>query len=277
MPKFSVITPITLDKESVDNYRMPRYEMFLRCANSVFGQTYDDFEWVIADDIANPPIEEILEEHDSWWKPRGRKVKIVRLEEKAGRMTAQNRAMEVATGEWFCFLDGDDEYASYYLEAMDDAIRLHPEYKVFNFNHLIFGYDYRVHERKFMNMEVQGDKPFGSGMIGQGAFIFHKDVYKDIGNLPELGLWDLAEKAFKDHPEIKPFFLKPGTDDQYNSLGNPWGNDYLYWYKITRKYKAKYLDAAPYYVHSRWGHRWPDDPDYVVDPGAKPSFDPSNR
>ena len=277
MPKFSIITPCTLDRDSPDNIRMPRYKMFLRCANSVFGQTFDDFEWVIADDIANPPIEEILEQNDSWWKPRGRKVKIIRLKEKSGRIIAQNRAMEVASGEWFCFLDADDEYSSVYLEAMNDAIRLNPDYKVFNFNHLIFHYDYKITERKFINMEIQGNVPFPSGTIGQGAFIFHKDVYKDIGNLPELGLWEFAAKAFEEFPEIKPFFLKPGTEDQYNTLGNPFGNDYYLFYKITRKYKSKYLDTALYYVHSRFGHRWADDPNYVIDPGKKPEFNPKNQ
>src|SRR3990167_1619099 len=109
--KFSICTPITLDKESPDNKRMPRYEMFLRCANSVFGQTFTDYEWVIADDVSNPSIESILEDHDSWWKPKGLQVKTVLLPEKQGRLYARNRAMEASSGEWICWLDGDDEYA----------------------------------------------------------------------------------------------------------------------------------------------------------------------
>ena len=62
-PKFSIITPITMDKEDPDNKRMPRYEMFLRCASSVFGQTFNDFEWIVVDDISNPPVEETLEKN----------------------------------------------------------------------------------------------------------------------------------------------------------------------------------------------------------------------
>jgi hypothetical protein len=132
-----------------------------------------------------------------------------------------------------------------------------------------------------MDMEVQGNVPFGSGNIGAGAFVFHKDVYKDIGQLPELSLWDFAGWAFEHYPEIKPFFEKKDAEGkptgQYNSLGNPWGDDWLYWYMITRKYKSKYINASPYFVHSRWGHRLPDNPDYVVNPGAIPSFNPNNR
>lgn len=274
-PKFSIITPITLDKGGVDDARMPRYDMFLRCANSVFGQTFEDFEWVIVDDICNPPIEEILEKHDSWWKPKGLQVKVVRLPEKSGRIIARNAGMKAASGEWFCWLDGDDEYASTYLKMVDDATKVFPDFKVFNFDHLVFGYDYKPYIRKFMNMEIQGDAPFRAGSIGAGSFVYHRSVYEDIGKLPELGLWEFAGDFLERHPEVKPFYWNE-QNKSYDSLGNPFGEDYAYWYEITRKYKSKYIDAAPYYVHSRWGHRLPEDPNYVVDPGAKPNFNPSN-
>lgn len=279
--KFSICTPVTLDKDHIDNLRMPRYEMFLRCANSVFGQTFDDFEWIIADDISNPPIEEILEKHDSWWKPRGLKVKIVRLKEKSGRITARNAAMEAASGDWLCWLDADDEYSSVYLQAINDATRIYPEYKIFNFDHLIFHYKYDVSIRKFIDMGIQGDTPFGSGVVGAGSFVFHRDVYKEIGSIPDKGLWDFAECAFKEFPEIREFFVKARDDEgnptQWNTLGNPWGEDYYYFYKMTRKFKSKHLDTALYYVHSRWGHRWPEDPDYVVDPGKIPQWNKTNQ
>jgi glycosyltransferase involved in cell wall biosynthesis len=276
MPKFSVTTPVTYDKDNADNLRMPRYEMFLRCANSVFTQTFTDWEWVIADDVSNPSVESVLEDIDSWWKPRGLQVKSVLLPEKSGRIIAQNAAMAASTGDWICWLDADDEYASTYLQMLDDAIKIYPDYKIFNFNHLIFGYDYKPYIREFMDMDEQGDKPFGSGHIGAGSFVFHRSVYEEIGPMPELGLWDFADKAFEEFPEIKQFFEKPGEPGQYNSLGNPWGQDYYYWYKMTRKFKAKKLNAAPYFVHSRWGHRLPDDPDYVVDPGKTPRWDKTN-
>ena len=97
-----------------------------------------------------------------------------------------------------------------------------------------------------------------------------------IGPLPELGLWDFASTFLEKHPEVKPLYWNE-KNQSYDSLGNPWGEDYAYFYEITRKYPSKYLNMAPYYVHSRWGHRWPDDPDYVVDPGKKPEWTPTNQ
>ncbi len=82
--------------------------------------------------------------------------------------------------------------------------------------------------------------------------------------------------VINEFPEIKPLYWNKGKKS-YDSLGNPWGEDWYYFYKITRKCESKYLDIAPYYVHSRWGHRWKDDPDYVVDPGKSPNWNPKNQ
>lgn len=272
MPKFSVITPVTYNiDDKADEARMPRYKMFKRCINSIEAQTFEDFEWIIGDDKCNPSVLSQVSLFDNKHVPL-----VIELKEKGGRIIATNAALKEAEGEWICFLDADDEYANCYLEALNDAIRLHPEYKVFNMNHLIFDYNYKTWVRKFINMDVQGDLPFPSGVVGTGSYIFHRSVLEDIGYLPELGLWDLTDWFLNKYPELKPFYLKNDGSGNYNSLGNPWGQDFAMFYMITRKYKSKYLDTALYYVHSRWGHRWPDDPDYVVDPGKVAEWNPGN-
>ena len=220
--------------------------------------------------MCNPPVKEVQEKH---FPDIG---KVLRLSEKLGRISARNAGMKASKGEWLCWLDGDDEYASWYLQAMDDAIRLHPDIKVFNFNHLIINYNYEMSLRPFINMDVQGDKPFRAGVVGAGSFIFHRSVFEEVGLIPELGVWDLATKAFEEFPELKPFYWNETTKG-YDSLGNPWGEDFYYFYKMTRKFKSMYLNTAPYFVHSRWGHRWADDPDYQVDPGKKPQWNPKNQ
>jgi len=265
MAKFSIITPVTYDLDNGEELRMPRYKMFQRCITSVQSQTIKDFVWVIADDMCNPPVEKI---------PGN--ATIIRLPEKSGRIIATNRALEAAEGEWICFLDADDEYSSIYLEAINDAIRLNPEYKVFNMNHLIYDYNYKTWIRKFINMAVQGKRPFPSGVIGTGSYFFHRSVLEDVGLFPEMGLWEFSGDFFEKYPETKVFFEVKGEPGQYNSLGNPWGTDYHLFYRITRKYDCKYLDTALYYVHSRWGHKWNEDPEYIIDPGKAPEVNPNN-
>lgn len=269
--QFSVCTPVTFDRDDPDNFRMPRYEMFLRCANSMNAQIFTDFEWVVADDMSNPPVESLVGN-----LIKVPNIKVMRLPEKLGRISGRNVAMKASEGDWICWLDADDEYASWYLQCMSEAIKLYPEYKMFNFNHLVFNYDYTLYPRKFIDMDAQRDLPFRAGVVGAGSWIFHRSIYEKVGLIPELGLWDFAYKAFEEFPEIKPFYWN-GAKQNYDTLGNPFGEDFYYFYKMTREFKCKYLDIYPYFVHSRWGHCLPGSPDFVKDPGAKPSFDSNNK
>lgn len=272
MPKFSIVTPCWYNLEDEDNKRQPRYEMFLRCIHSVVNQTIGDWEWIIADDICKPSVEEVTED----FLPG--QIKVVRLEEKSGRIGATNAALDIATGEWICFLDADDEYASIYLEAIDKATKTYPDYEMFSMNHLIFNYDFSVNVRKFIDFEKLDKRPFGSGVIGMGAFVVKKAVLDTIERLPVVGLWDLRDWFFERYPEVKEFFWNE-QNKEYNSLGNPWGNDLALAYMLVKKldYKCKYLDTALYYVHSHYGHRWPEDPDYLMGEGKAPQWNPNNR
>jgi len=269
MPKFSIITPCYYDREDEDNKRQPRYEMFLRCAKSVHAQTFEDWEWLIGDDISRPSVDDVLLESGLDLD----KIVVTRLSEKSGRIGATNAALDVATGDWICLLDADDEYASIYLEAIDKAIKTYPDYEMFNFNHLIFSYDFGTSIRKFLDVEKIDKRPFGSGSIGLGAFVVKKTVLDTIERLPVVSLWDLRDWFFERNPEVKEFFWNNNNKD-YNSLGNPWGNDYAMFYMLIKKldYKCKYLDTALYYVHSHYGHRWPEDPDYLMGEGKKPEW-----
>lgn len=268
-PKFSIVTACWYDKEHPDNARQPRYELFLRCINSVLSQTFEDFEWIIVDDICTPSVEEVVGKKD-------KRIKVIRLPEKGGRIIAINEAMKHAKGEWIARLDADDEYSSIYLQALDDASRLYPDYDMFSMNHLIFHYDYNVDVRKFIDVEKLEGRPFGSGTIGAGAYAFKKSLYEKVGSLPEKGLWDLADWAFNQYPEVKPFFWNEDKK-AYNSLGNPWGDDWLYFYMLTRQGKCKHLNTALYYVHSHYGERFKEDPDYNMGEEKAPSYNPNNR
>ncbi len=81
MPKFSICSPITYDRDNADDFRMPRYKMFLRCGRSLQSQSFADFEWVVTDDICNPSVKELSKKLLGY-----RPEKIIRLPEKSGRM-----------------------------------------------------------------------------------------------------------------------------------------------------------------------------------------------
>ena len=94
MPKFSIISPVYLDTPE-------RVEQFLTCIQSVKNQTFKDFEWVIIDDGSVQPFlwDNLLNGFD---------LNLIHKNNE-NRIIAYNTAFQVAKGDWWIFLDSDDE------------------------------------------------------------------------------------------------------------------------------------------------------------------------
>jgi glycosyltransferase involved in cell wall biosynthesis len=84
-----------------------------RCLDSVFKQTYQNFEIVICDDKSKDNTRDLLK---SITDPR---VSIYYLNENGGSAVARNTAMQNSKGELFAFLDSDDEW---YPEKLEEQI-----------------------------------------------------------------------------------------------------------------------------------------------------------
>ena len=102
MPKYSIITPVNL-------WNQDRVDKFLRCIASVKAITYKDFEWVVIDD--GSPLEFLW---DSLLD--GFDLNLIHKQHQE-RVVAYNHAFTVAKGDWWIFLDSDDELKPNYLEA----------------------------------------------------------------------------------------------------------------------------------------------------------------
>lgn len=237
---FSVVIPVYYRP----NYPHPRFKWFNRAVTSVINQTYQDFQVVAVDDGSTPPLSEVFPKHS--------KVKVVTMERNLGRLAARTKGMEEADGEWICWLDSDDTYLPIYLECINEAINKWPDYKVFNFGAILIHKDYGISIRPtFCPKELEvGHEPFASGKIGAGSFVFHRSVFEDVGGLPTLGLWDFAEFGKQQFPELRNFY--PGGKE----FGNPWGEDFFMFYKITRKYHSKPLNTALYVQLGKEGHQF---------------------
>ena len=70
---------------------------------SVFNQTYKNWELIIVDDCSTDNTDEIV-------KPflADKRVKYFKNEKNSGAALTRNRAMREAQGEWIAFLDSDD-------------------------------------------------------------------------------------------------------------------------------------------------------------------------
>lgn len=87
---------------------------------TVFNQTYHDFEVVIVDDGSTDSGVETIRSHFN-----DDRIRIVR-QENAGVSAARNRGIEEARGEWIAFLDADDEWHPDYLASVNSAIAMFP-------------------------------------------------------------------------------------------------------------------------------------------------------
>ena len=261
--KYSILTPVFIGNED-------RLSKLYRAIDSVKRQTMKDYEHIIINDGS------VLDAKIT--KTQTKLVQQPHLE----RIVAYHNGMKEATGEWFVFLDSDDEMASYYLEACDAMMKKFPESKMFNFGSVHITKDYKALSRgPFRPAKADvGHVAFGGGVIVNGTFIFHRSVYEDLGGYPEpevhdidcteinypdkdgkmvrtLGMsspWDFAAYYQVKYPEIRPFFThETEKEKSIQELGNPWGQDFALFFQYTRKYQSEPIDAHLYIVHPSKG------------------------
>ena len=102
MPLFSIIIP---------TYN--RADMIAETIESVINQTYPNWELIIVDDGSKDNTKEVL---SSFIETDSRIIYI--FQENAERSVARNNGIRHAKGEWICFLDSDDLFASNHIEGI---------------------------------------------------------------------------------------------------------------------------------------------------------------
>ncbi|HEX5596659.1 MAG TPA: CDP-glycerol glycerophosphotransferase family protein [Micromonosporaceae bacterium] len=104
------------------SFVVPVYQVqgYLRqCLDSIFGQSYTDFEVIAVDDCSPDSSGEILAEYAAQ-EPR---LRIITLDCNEGQGPARNRGLAAATGEYVWFVDSDDWLADGAVRAVADRLR----------------------------------------------------------------------------------------------------------------------------------------------------------
>ncbi len=86
---------------------------------SVLDQTFKNFEVIVVDDGSTDGTSTILHQF--------LQVRVHRWGDNRGVSAARNRGIQVARGEWICFLDSDDQWVQNKLQAQVDWTQAHPE------------------------------------------------------------------------------------------------------------------------------------------------------
>ena len=86
---------------------------------SVLDQTFKNFELIVVDDGSTDGTPALLRQFPQ--------VRVHRWEDNRGVSAARNLGIEMAQGEWICFLDSDDRWVANKLQVQIDWMKAHPE------------------------------------------------------------------------------------------------------------------------------------------------------
>lgn len=242
--KFSIVIP-TYNR---------RAELY-RALRSVANQAVGGWECIVVDDASRPGFE--AQPVVQWMQDS--RFRLIRLAEHSERVIATNAGLDAAQGEWLCLLDSDDEYAVHYLEAVSGLMADHPEARCFNFGAVVHWRYRKDDEIRYSRTTLrpvfqprwlgESHEEFKSGGIGNGSFVFHREVWGNIERLPEAkNCYDLHRMATDVH-HLYPVDENDPHGGQ--TLGNPWGQDWLLFHRITRKYRSIPSDVCLYVQHVR--------------------------
>ncbi len=95
-----------------------RARLCARAVESVLAQTYPHVEVIVVDDGSRDETPQVMEAF-------GDRIRYVR-QENAGVSAARNRGLGLATGEFVAFLDSDDTWLPWKLEAQVSVMRRYP-------------------------------------------------------------------------------------------------------------------------------------------------------
>ena len=116
MPVFSIILP-TYNRAGFLN----------RSIKSVLSQTFSDFELIVIDDASTDNTKEIVEGFQD------KRIRYIRNEINLERSTSRNKGIDLAKGEYICFLDSDDAFRKEHLQAFYEFIQNNNNPKAFIF------------------------------------------------------------------------------------------------------------------------------------------------
>lgn len=110
--KFSVILPV---------YKVEKY--LHACVDSILCQTFTDFEVILVDDGSPDTCPQICDEYAA----KDARVKVVH-KKNGGQASARNAGLEVASGDYICYMDSDDYLIdSKVLERLAEKTESNPD------------------------------------------------------------------------------------------------------------------------------------------------------
>jgi len=221
-----------------------RQDKLLKSINSLLYQEYpDDKIQIIVVNDGSIDGTQLLLEQIKGNLPDSR-FKIITNTPAIGKAGSRNKGMQAADNDWISWLDDDDFYFPIYIEVMNQAANKYPDSKLFTCAGITISGNWSTSIRA--PHLVKKGEVFVAGIVMSGGFLFNKSCLDDTGYLPVHGSpYEFGRMIREQHPEIVKLY---GV--RYD-LGNPYGDDYAMFYKLTRYYEPIHLNRTLFGVMIR--------------------------
>lgn len=185
MNKVSVVIPVYNSDQFIKE-----------CLDSVINQTYKNIEIIVVDDCSSDNSVKIIKSIND------KRIKLIRLKHNVGVATARNKGIEIATGDYLCFLDSDDYW---YLDKIEKQLKFIKDRS--------FIYSKYIYLRKNGKHIAKVPKSLTYNELLKNSAIFTSTVMLNMKHLTKEDIY---------MPNIKI------------------GQDYGAWYKILKKVNIAY-------------------------------------
>ncbi|OLR59196.1 hypothetical protein BHF70_05895 [Anaerostipes sp. 494a] len=106
--KVSIIIPV---------YNIAKY--LKECLDSILAQTYPHFEILLIDDGSTDQSPQICDRYVE----KDPRIKVIH-KQNGGAASARNKGLDIATGDFVCFIDSDDSVKRNYIERLLDSLEV---------------------------------------------------------------------------------------------------------------------------------------------------------
>jgi glycosyltransferase involved in cell wall biosynthesis len=169
-----------------------------RAMESVFSQTFTDFELIVVDDGSTDHTSALLDRYRN-------RIKVIRQENR-GVSAARNTGIRAAKGEFIALLDSDDSWLPQKLEKQAAFFRLCPRALICQTEEIWVRNGKRVNPKKrhqkFSGMIFEKTLPLC--LVSPSAVMLRKSLFDEIGlfdeSLPACEDYDLWLRITWKHP-----------------------------------------------------------------------------
>jgi len=186
--KFSVIIP---------TYNRP--DKLKVAINSVFEQTYKNFEIIVVND-AGDDIQSVIDNYDKSF------IKYIRLDNNRGLANARNVGLEYVTGNLVCFLDDDDNFLPNHFKIILDNIDNNSKIyytDAYRSTYKYYNDDYWLISRYVpYSIDFDKNKLLIANISPFNCFVFFEELFKEHKFNPEFKVledWEFLLRLSQEH------------------------------------------------------------------------------